>query len=227
MNDEFKLYFMIGLLSNVISSIGLFLYGISKNIPREIRYQYTRTFLCCQFTNITIYCILAPIFMESPPSIIVIIIGSHTVNFIYLIMKYDQYTDQYIQNRLEQQIHEHLDLQLNSNDNNNPNPNPNSISIINRDENEPIQTHQQTHQQTEIIRTITSDIYIPDTSQYISCNYVQYTNSILPITVIQPDGHITLGITNHINDKLYSSKSPQEINIYRSVLNTPSDTIDV
>jgi hypothetical protein len=167
-NTDFILYFSIGLCSNLITCFGLFLYGYCKEMPREVYKRFMRTLSLCQLCNLCMYCILSPIFEASPPSIIVLIMAEYTVNIIYLIMKYDQYTDEYRLYTLGEGI-------LNSY----------SYSTSSENTDPPL---------LPPIRTLTIETPIPNTDEYITCSFVQYTQSKLPITVVQPDGRITLGV---------------------------------
>lgn len=48
-------------------------------------------------------------------------------------------------------------------------------------------------QEIEPIRTIETEIHLPEIAQTITCQYVQYTNTKPPIMIIQPNGNIMLG----------------------------------
>ena len=165
-NTDFILYFSIGLCINLITCFSLFLYGYCKEMPREVYKRFIKTISLCQLCNLCMYCIISPIFEASPPSIIIVIMAEYTVNIIYLIMKYDQYTNEYRLRTLGEEI-------INSY----------STSRVNTD---PPLFHP--------IKIITIETPIPNIDKYITCSFVQYTHSKLPITIIQPDGQITLGV---------------------------------
>lgn len=169
-NTDFITYFIIGLCSNLITCFGLFLYGYCKEMPREVYKRFMRTLSLCQLCNLCTYCIISPIFEASPPSIIIVIMGEYTVNIIYLIMKYDQYTNEYRVRTLGHGIINSYSYSYSTESDTTDPPLP-----------PPIQT-------------LTIETPVPNTDEYITCSFIQYTQSKLPITIIQPDGRITLGV---------------------------------
>lgn len=169
----FRMYFGIGLIGHACLSIGILLYGICGKLPQSIRIKYIKSISLCESISLSAYCIISPIFIDSPPSIVVLLLGFYTINILYSVMKYDHYMNEYRNRNIETTL-------------------VNSNILESQEESE--ESHQTLHhQQIEPIRTIEFETHLPDISQIISCNYVQYTETKLPVVMIQPDGNIMLG----------------------------------